>query len=372
MSGGPQVTTLGVEEEYLLVDPVTGHPVPAADAVLTAADLGSLVDPGEVQPELLRAQLEVATPVCETLDEVGAHLLRLRHAVAAAAEGARCRIVASGTSPFAGPDHAEITDAPRYRALRVHAPQLAHEQWINGMHVHVAVPDPDAGVAVLNRIRCWLPLLVGLSVNSPLWQGADTGFASWRTVVAGRWAVGGIPPVFADGADYRRRVGDLVRCGALRDHGGVYWQARLSERYPTVEVRAADVQMRVDEAVMIAGIVRALVLTALDEHRADAPWHRPHSELLTAANWHAARHGTTGALIDPFGARTVRAGDLIGRLVEHVTPALRETGDLRQVTSLAHRLLRSGTGADRQRRAWRQGGSAALLRMLTAETVALG
>ncbi|MYV99639.1 glutamate-cysteine ligase family protein, partial [Streptomyces sp. SID3343] len=189
------MTTLGVEEEYLLVDPADGLPMSVAEAVRVAADLQPAVSGGEVQPELLRVQVEVATPVCETLDEVGGHLLRLRHAVSAAAEQAGCRIAASGTAPFASRSPVEVTDTPRYRSLHSDAPRLVDEQLMNGMHVHVAVPDRDAGVVVLNRLRPWLPVLVAMSANSPVADGGDTGFASWRTIALGRWSVSGVPPV---------------------------------------------------------------------------------------------------------------------------------------------------------------------------------
>ncbi|WP_331766174.1 glutamate--cysteine ligase [Embleya sp. NBC_00896] len=362
--------TLGVEEEYLLVDPVDGLPVPAAEAVRAAADLQTAVTDGEVQPELLRVQVEVATPVCETLDEVGGHLLRLRHAVSAAAEQAGCRIAASGTAPFVSRTPVEVTDNVRYRSLHSDAPRLVDEQLINGMHVHVGVPDREAGVVVLNRLRPWLPLLVAMSANSPLWDGRDTGFASWRTITFSRWSISGVPPAFADVADYDRRVNDLLAAGVLRDHARVYWHARLSDRYPTVEVRAMDVQLRADDAVMLAAIVRALVATVLRDEATGAPAYEPAPEFVAAAHWHAARHGLDDVLIDPYAPRRLKAGDLVGRLIEYLTPALEDAGDVRQVNGLVHRLLREGTGADRQRDALRRGGRDALLDLLTARGAA--
>ncbi|MFI6983689.1 glutamate--cysteine ligase [Embleya sp. NPDC050154] len=360
--------TLGVEEEYLLVDPVDGLPVPMAETVRAAADLQPAVAGGEIQPELLQMQVEVATPVCETLDEVGGHLLRLRHSVAAAAEQAGCVLVASGSSPFGPGPPAEVTDRIRYRSLHSDAPRLVDEMFINGMHVHVAVPDRDAGVTVLNRLRPWLPLLVAMSANSPLWEGGDTGFASWRTIVFGRWSVSGVPPAFVDANDYDARIDDLLNAGVLRDRARVYWQIRLSDRYPTVEVRAMDVQLRVDDAVMLAGIVRALVTTVLREATAGQPSPRPAPELVAAAQWYAARHGLTDVLVDPYTPHRLKAGELVGRLIEYVTPALADTGDARQVDALVHRLMREGTAADRQREAFRRGGRDELLRLLVSES----
>jgi carboxylate-amine ligase len=362
------MTTIGVEEEYLLIDPVTGLPVAQAEKVRRATDLeGRTADQAqEVQPELLQAQVEVATPVCGTLEEVEEHLRRLRHAVGTAAETHGCRFVACATPPLRDGHPVAVTDEARYRAMRTQAPQLVAEQLINGMHVHVAVPSRAAGVQVLNRIRVWLPTLTAMAVNSPLWDGHDTGFASWRTVIFGRWPVTGIPPRFRDEADYERRVQQLLRSGLISDTGQLYWQARLSERYPTVEVRCLDVQLRVDDAVVLAGIVRALVETALAEAEAGAPVPDGDPELLQASMWHAARHGLSESLIGPDGERG-RADDVLSHLLRHLAPALDASADAPRVTDGVHRLLRDGTGADRQRTAFARGGAGAALAMIAAE-----
>ncbi|WP_190136449.1 glutamate--cysteine ligase [Streptomyces longispororuber] len=361
--------TVGVEEEYLLLDPATGLPLPRADEVRAAADLAPLAEEKEVQSELLQAQLEVATPVCEELEEVGGHLLRLRLALAAAAESVGCRLAACATAPARSRAPVPVTDEPRYRAIYAQAPQLVDEQLINGMHVHVAVPSPEVGVAVLNRIRLWLPVLSAMSANSPLWEGQDTGFASWRTVVFGRWPVSGPPPRFADLADFEDRVRGLLASGVIQDIGQLYWQARPSRRYPTVEVRCPDVQLRADEAVMLAGIVRGLVSTAVTDIKNGTEEPDCLPELLQAAHWQAARHGLSGSLLDPAGRR-LSAGDAVARLMEHIEPALEAAGDFRQVTSLVHRLLRQGTPADRQRQAFAEGGVAAVTALVTGETAA--
>ncbi|MFF9202120.1 glutamate--cysteine ligase [Streptomyces sp. NPDC014986] len=361
------MTTVGVEEEYLLVDPVLGLPVPQAEKVLRSAGLTDLVGGQEVQFELLQAQLEVATPVCAGLEEVGGHLLRLRYAVGLAAEAHGCRVAAGATPPLRGDGPVAVTDRTRYRTMLAQAPQLVAEQLVNGMHVHVAVPSREAGVQVLNRLRVWLPTLTAMSANSPLWDGHDTGFASWRTMIFNRWPVAGLPPYFRDAADYDRRVGRLLECGLIADTGQLYWQARLSERYPTVEVRCPDVQLRVDDAVMLTGITRALVETALGEAAAGVPAPDCAPELLRAGMWHAARHGLSGTLIDPGGRRR-HAGDVLSRLLRYVAPALDASGDTGEVTALAHRLLRHGTGAERQRAALAAGGLRAVIDLITNDS----
>ncbi|MGW7411006.1 carboxylate-amine ligase [Streptomyces sp. NPDC054863] len=361
------MTTIGVEEEYLLIDAVTGLPVARAEKVRHMMGVESLTADGEVQPELLQAQVEVATPVCGTLEEVGGHLLRLRHAVGAAAETQGCRFVACATPPLRDAQPVAVTDGARYRTLRARAPQLVAEQLINGMHVHVAVPSREAGVQVLNRIRAWLPTLTAMSANSPLWDGHDTGFASWRTTIFSRWPVTGIPPYFLGEDDYDRRVRQLLESDVIADCGQLYWQARLSERYPTVEIRCLDVQLRVDDAVMLAGVTRALVETALTEATAGADGPNCAPEMLQASMWHAARHGLGSTLIAPNGRRR-SAGDVLSQLLRHVAPALDASGDARQVTGLVHRLLREGTGADRQRIAFAEGGLEAAVELITRES----
>ncbi|WP_371675388.1 glutamate--cysteine ligase [Streptomyces sp. NBC_01276] len=358
--------TVGVEEEYLLVDPDTLLPTPLVQEVRASARLAPIADEQEVQDELLQAQIEVATPVCTALEEVGGHLLRLRHAVASAAQTNGCRVAISATAPVRGALPVPITGTARYLKMRGEARLLVDEQLICGMHVHVGMPDRETGVAVLNRLRVWLPTLLALSANGPLWDGRDTGFASWRTIIFGRWPVSGPAPYFAGLTDYEARADALLESGLVPDRGQLYWHARLSERYPTVEVRCCDVQLEADDAVMLAGVVRALAATAIAEEKAGAAPALCRSELLQAATWHAARHGMAGTLMDPQG-RLRSSGDVLCMLLGHIAPALEESGDYREVSSLLHRLLQRGTAADRQRRALAEAGLPALAALITAD-----
>ncbi len=183
--------TIGVEEEYLLLDRDSCLPVPRSAQVRAVADRLRSVAEEEVEPELLQAQVEVGTPICESLTEVSANLIRLREAVGTAAAKAGCRMAACGAAPARASTPVPVTAKERYQAMSQDAPQLVDEQLINGMHVHVGIPDRDSGVGVLNRLRPWLPVLVALGANSPLWDGGDTGFASWRTLVFDRWPASG-------------------------------------------------------------------------------------------------------------------------------------------------------------------------------------
>jgi glutamate---cysteine ligase / carboxylate-amine ligase len=262
----------------------SGSPAPVADAVRASVELQPAVDRDEVQCELLQVQVEVATPVCRDLDEAGGHLLRLRHEVSRAAEQHGAWLVACGAAPW-GEGISPVTDEARYRDIRVRVPALVDEQLINGMHVHVAVPTRGQGIEMVNRLRADLPLLVAASANSPYWRGRDTGFSSWRTVHYERWPVAGPPPHFADELGYDGCVHELLGAGVMRDIGQLYWQARVSARYPIVELRCPDVQLRVDDAVLIAGLTRALVMTALDDMRHDVPYPVTQPPVLRAASW---------------------------------------------------------------------------------------
>ncbi|HEX4790843.1 MAG TPA: glutamate--cysteine ligase [Actinospica sp.] len=357
------MVTIGVEEEYLLLDVDSGLPVPRSRKVRTAASWQPMVTEDEVTPELLQAQVEVATPICSGLDEIGENLVRLRNAVSAAAAEVGCRAAACGAAALRQLRPVPVTLKARYLAMSSDAAQLVDEQLINGMHVHVAVPDREAGVVALNRIRPWLPVLVALGANSPLWDGRDTGFSSWRTVIFGRWPASGPPPEFADAADYLRRAQALVDTAAVRDLGQLYWLARLSEKYPTIEVRAFDVQLRAEDAVILAGVVRGLITQALSEDWLPGASSGHAQEVLAAATWMAARYGLEGELVDPTTGRAESAARVAETLLDVIGPALKQAGDLDRVTLGVRRLVEGGSGAARQRRAFESRGLAAAVEL---------
>ncbi len=336
--------TLGVEEEFVLLDPATGA------AVLAGPELVRMLggEPG-VRPELMRFQVETATGVCTSLDEVGGELVRLRRLAAAAAAQLGCRLVACGVAPYRTPGLAAVTGQPRYRELaRRYGPVVA-EAGTCACHVHVGVPSRDLGVQVLARLRPWLAPLLAVAANSPIARGHDTGWASWRYPIWSRWPTATPPEAWPDAAAYDTAVRRLIRHGAALDERSVYFLARLSPRYPTVEVRVADVCLDAGTAVLLAGLTRALVATALAEARRGTPVPAAPSRQVAAALDAAARHGLTGAGIDPVTGQAVDAATLRCRLLDHVSLALSDRGDTDTVTGLLRRLDDRGTGADRQR-----------------------
>ena len=351
VSGGPPgavraagPVTLGVEEEFVLLDPSTGAPVLAGPELVRM--LGG--EPG-VQQELMRFQVETATGVCTGLDEAGRELLRLRRLAAAAAARLGCRLVASGVAPYRTPGLAAVTGQPRYQELaRRYAPVVA-EAGTCACHVHVGVPSRDLGVQVLARLRPWLAPLLAVTANSPIAGGHDTGWASWRHVLQSRWPTATPPAAWPDAAAYDAAVRRLIGRGAALDERSVYFLARLSPRYPTVEVRVADVCLDAGTAVLLAGLTRALVATALAEARRGTPVAAPPARQVAAALAAAARHGLAGAGADPVTGQLADAAALRARLLDHVYPALSDHGDTETVTGLLRRLDDRGTGADRQR-----------------------
>lgn len=355
------MTTLGLEEEYLLLEPETGLPAHRADEVEGLLEATPEVGRDDIQRELLSCQIETATPVCDTLTQAEESLLNFRRKLADAAADTGILGAATGTSPWMRQAYPELTDKQRYEDLRASAPGIVGDQFVNGLHVHVGIPDPERGVQALNRIRPWIPLLTALSVNSPYWLGRDSGFGSWRVVHYRRWAVQGVAPWFADAADYERRITRLGASGAILDRGVLTWVARLSDHYPTLELRACDVQLEAQDSVLLGALTRALVVTALHEAEADAAPLVPDPELLDAALWQAARDGLTGSLVDLSTAEPVPARALLADFLEHVGPALDAEGDTDWVRAGLGTIADRGTGADRQRRAMRDGGSDALL-----------
>ena len=284
--------TLGVEEEFVLLDPSTGATVLAAPELVRM--LGG--EPA-IQQELMRFQVETGTTVCTSLDEAGRELIRLRRLAAAAAASLGCRLVACGVAPYRAPGLAAVTPQPRYRELaRRYGPVVA-EAGTCGCHVHVGVPSREAGVQVLARLRPWLAPLLAVSANSPIAGGHDTGWASWRYAIQSRWPTAVPPAGWPDAAAYDTAVRRLIGQGAALDERSVYFLARLSPRYPTVEVRVADVCLDAGTAVLVAGLTRALVATALAEARA-TPRAAP-ARQVAAALAAAARQGLAGAGIDP-------------------------------------------------------------------------
>lgn len=343
--------TIGVEEEYQIVDEETRELRPRSLLILPEAQ-ASVGD--SVTPELYLSQIEIGTPVCKTLAEVRAELTRLRREVNAAALSQGCRIAAAGTHPFSHWEDQEVTPKRRYLGIAKEYEQLAREQLIYGCHVHIGISDREIAIGVMNRSRLWLAPLLALAANSPFWLGWDTGYASFRTEIWRRWPMSGTPQVFTSRAEYDSLIETLIATGSVSDATKIYWDVRPSARFETLEFRVTDVCMTVDEAVMIAGLVRALTRTCYNQALRDERLQPVRPELLRAAKWRAARYGLEAELIDVKDERALPVFEVIEQLLLHLRPALEEYGDWEEVSEIVRATLTRGNGATRQRAAFRR------------------
>jgi carboxylate-amine ligase len=390
------VRTFGVEEELLLVDVDTGVPVALADLVTrpetgdeSPAPSGSAASgPGSAPAvstpggamtvgvgvrdtpaqdgesddrpvhELQREMIETETRPCSSLDDLADQLVERRGVAAQAAHRIGAEIAALATSPV--PIEPSVTLDERYERMAELYAMTAQEQLTCGCHVHVSIESEEEGVAVLDRIRPWLPTLLALTANSPFWQGRDTGYCSYRRQVWGRWPSSGPTELFGTPEAYHATVEAMLSTGTLIDEGMVYFDARLSRHFPTVEVRVADVCLRVHDAVLLASLVRALVDTAARDWRLGHPPVQARLETLNLAYWRASRSGLEDDLIHPVTGQAAPAEKVLRALLRHIGDALDEaeaaTGRPGLTTDLLQALLARGNGAAQQRRIYQQSG----------------
>ena len=354
------VRTLGVEEEMLLVDVRTGRPRSVSGQMLVRAphQPPEVVDggvQGALEREFKQQQIEAHTAPAADLDTLRKELLHWRGAAVAAAREAGSNVAALATSPF--PVRPVAADSSRYAWMEDRYQLTAREQLVCGCHVHVSVEGDEEGVGVLDRIRVWLPTLLALSANSPFWNGVDSGFASYRSQVLARWPSWGPSDVFGSAQAYHRLVRRMVLSSVILDEGMVYFDARLATRYPTVEIRSADVCFTAEEAVVLAALCRGLVETAAREWQTGAAAPDVPTQLLRLASWQAGREGLGGQLIDWRTGLPRPAWSVVDSLVDHVGASLQDDGDLAIVHEGLARLRDEGNGAIRQRATLERTGS---------------
>jgi glutamate---cysteine ligase / carboxylate-amine ligase len=359
--------TFGVEEEFFLVDAATGGLAGASAQVLPGARerLGQAVT-----TELNLCQIEGDTPVCTTLDELRSELSRLRRGLTEAARAHDVAVVALGTHPFSDwEDQCVDVGNPRYADMEERYEVLARQQIICGCHVHLGLGNRDLEIRVLDRVRPWLPVLLALSANSPFWNGVDTGYASYRTQMWTGWPTAGMPPDLGSRERYEALVEELESAEAIEDATHIYWYARPSARFPTLEVRICDVCLCVDDAVTVAALIRGLAWVCANDAIVGSPRPPTTPSVLDAAVWQAARFGLSDELIDPETGRPEPAPTVVRAMLEVARPGLEAHGDWEETSELVTRLLTDGTGAERQRAAFRAGGPARVVQAAAECTV---
>ncbi|MCK2239927.1 MULTISPECIES: glutamate--cysteine ligase [unclassified Crossiella] len=339
--------TFGVEEEFILVDADTGRLAAQAAAVRHGADASGSDD--ELQLELTRYQVEIASPVCTTADQLSENLTRLRGRLAASARERNLHLLATGTAVLAEPWPPPLAGQDRYQVIAERFGGLIDT--LCGCHVHVAIPDAEFGIKLSNHLRPWLPLLLALSANSPFSRGQDSGHASWRHVTWARWPSAGPPPFFESAAHYEASVSALLHVGAALDRKMIYWDIRLSEAQPTLEFRVCDVAATVEEAVLLGVLVRALAQAASHDLDTGVPAKPVPHEVLRAALWRAARDGLGGYCPDPESGALLPVSVVLRRARQRLRPFLLDNGELELVEELTEHLCTVGGGAHRQRQA---------------------
>ncbi|WP_317440812.1 glutamate--cysteine ligase [Streptomyces collinus] len=344
--------TVGVEEEYLLVDPVTRQVSPEAEKVvaLAAAELGE-----RVTTEFTRYQVEVRTDPHTSLAGLGDQLRSTRASVSRTAARLGLAVISSGTPVLGQQTPPPVTPGDRYARSVATYGALDHEQTVCAAHVHVGVPDEATAVQLSNHLRPWLPALIAMTANSPYWEGQDTGYVSWRSTTWGRWPAAGPPPYFTSPGHFQKLVDTLVTSGTVMDRGSLYWDLRPSHHVPTLEVRIADALPAVTDTVLLAGVIKGLAATAFTAIHRSQPAPEVGPEILRAACWRAAHDGLAGDTIDPHTGRLEPATVLHKRLADTASAAL-GTSDLASLQAARMHVLIHGNGADRQRAAYRQRG----------------
>lgn len=342
------VLTFGIEEEFFVVDR-DGHLSQAGDVVVDAAK----EDQGELQHELTRSQAEAATGICKTHDDAMRQLKTMRAELAEVAARRDCRLLPCGSPPLAESDPPIITPKPRYERMAEHFGATARTCLTCGCHIHIAIPDRETGIRVINRIRPWLPALLTLTANSAISDGYDTSYSSWRYQQWSRWPSAGPPPRFASLDHYETIVDAWLRAGAILDRNMIYWDVRLSENQPTIEFRFSDVAATPEEAVLLGVLIRGLVSTILGSEAAPADLS---NEILRAHFWRASREGLSGRCPHPRTGDLTPATEVLDDVIAFAASALEAADDLDFVRHGYARLIAEGCGADRQRARFAQRG----------------
>jgi carboxylate-amine ligase len=349
--GASEPYTLGVEEEYMLLDPESFDLVQHIEMVLDAIQGDELAS--RLNAELMQSVLEIATPVCRTAGDVMRELETLRGYVRDVARGQGLRVGSAGTHPFSLFERQRITAKDRYHALIDQLQYVARRELIFGMHIHVAVDDPDKAIQVVNGLLPHLAPLLALSASSPFWRGEPTGLASSRQIVFSAFPRSGLPPRFRDYDDYASVVGQLERTGCIADYTHIWWDIRPHPKWGTVEVRICDAVTRLDDAVAIAAYCQALVKQLSERYDAGEEIPTYHRILTSENKWLAARYGLDAPVMDLTTGSRIRVplAKLVRRTLRELEPHARELGSERELEGVAA-LVGRGNSAERQLRVY--------------------
>src|SRR5436190_1587243 len=344
MSAKNHVFTLGIEEEFAIIDPETRELRSHIQEILEG---GKVTLKEQIKPEMHQSVVELCTEICQSIVDARAHVIELRSRLAELAGRGGLKIASVGTHPFSHWRDQLITQGERYREIVKDMQQLARANLIFGLHVHVGIADREAAIHVMNQVRYFLPHIYALSVNSPFWVGQDTGLKGYRLKVFERFPRTGIPDAFESLSEYEDYCKLLVKTGCIDNPKKIWWDVRLHPVFDTLEVRVCDAQSRVDDTLAIAALIQAIISKLFKLLRHNTTFRVYRRRLLDENRWRATRYGLHGKLIDFGREAEVETRSLLNELMEFVSTEVDELGSRREMAHI-ERIMREGTGADRQ------------------------
>jgi carboxylate-amine ligase len=349
----PPSLTIGIEEEYQIIDPTTRE---LRSYITQILEEGKLTLKESIKAELHQSMVEVGTEVCRTPAEARQELIRLRRGIMELAGRNGLVIAAAGTHPFSSWQTQEITPFERYMGVKEDMQDLAQQLLIFGTHVHIAIEDREFLIDAMNVVRYFLPHVLCLASSSPFWMGRNTGLRSYRSIIFRHFPRSGIPPRFNSWAELNHLVDTLVKTHCIPDGTKIWWDVRPNWRYPTLEFRICDVCTRIDEAVCIAAIFQAIILKLWRLRRDNMTFRQYPTELIEENKWRAVRYGLDGKLLDLGKQKEVCVRELIHELIDWFLRDVIDDLGIRDEVHYAYRILDQGSGADRQLRVFNQTG----------------
>ena len=348
MSTPDHVFTLGIEEEFQIIDPETRELRSHIQEILGE---GTITLKEQIKPEMHQSVVELGTDVCGDMNKAREQVLGLRGHLARTAARAGLKIASAGTHPFSHWFDQHITEGERYATIVKDMQQVARANLIFGLHVHVGIPDRETAIHVMNQARYFLPHLYALSTNSPFWVGRNTGLKGYRLKVFERFPRTGMPDAFESLSEYEDFTKLLIKTGCIDNPKKIWWDIRLHPFFDTLEVRICDAQSRVDDTMALAALIQAIVARLYKLLWQNTTFRVYRRRLIDENRWRASRYGLEGNLIDFGREREVHIGALLEELLQFISTEVNEFGTQREIEHV-RRIMREGTGADRQLAAW--------------------
>ncbi len=344
MGSAKPTFTLGIEEEFQLIDPTTRELSPRNAEIIK---MGTPIFGDYIKPEMIMSCVETVTPVCKNITEAREHLRRNRSILAELAFKHGLALGAAGTHPFTNWQTQPITEHERYRVLEEELQDVIREILIFGMHVHIGIDDKDLAVQIMNELRYFLPHILALSTSSPFWLGRNTGLKSFRSVVFGRFPRTGIPDDFESYAAFDKYITTLINTGCIDDGKKIWWDVRPHPMYPTIEIRICDMPTRMEETLALAALIQAVVAKLYKLREQNIGWRTYSRALIMENKWRAVRYGTEGKMLDLGKGIEVETKALMGELLNFVDDVVDGLGSRKEIEYIDY-ILRNGTSADRQ------------------------